>query len=90
MIPHVSYDSYYNETQHFDLDAATTFTDAEMEAMVFNEVQECRLHLEIAAMHEFVSNPQVVSMAQSTLNRSVGVTKQSFSDVSKKTPFHAV
>ena len=89
LIPYVSYDSYYNQTQQFDLDAATTFTDAEMEAMVSSmKSKNARLHLEIAAMHEFaLANPQVVSMAQSwtSRNRSVGCYfKQSFSDVSKK------
>ena len=92
LIPHVSYDSYYNETQHFDLDAATTFTDAEMEAMVSSmKSKNARLHLEIAAMHEFaLANPQVASMAQSWTSRNRSdwcYFKQSFSDVSKKNTF---
>ena len=89
LIPYVSYDSYYNNATHFDLDAATTFTDAEMEAMVSSmKSKNARLHLEIAAMHEFaLANPQVASMAQSWTSRNRSdwcYFKQSFSDVSKK------
>ena len=93
LIPHVSYDSYYNQTQHIDLDATTTsFTDAEMEAMVSSmKSKNARLHLEIAAMHEFaLANPQVASMAQSWTSRNRSdwcYFKQSFSDVSKKNTF---
>jgi len=89
LIPYVSYDSYYNNTQHFDLDAATTFTDAEIEAMVSSmKSKNPRLHLEIAALHEFaLANPQVASLAQSWTSRHRSdwcYFKQSFADVSKK------
>ena len=92
LLPYISYDSYYNQTQHFDLDGATTFTDAEMEAMVSSmKSKNPRLHLEIAAMHEFaLANPQVASMAQSWTSRNRShwcYFKQSFADVSKKNTF---
>ena len=89
LIPYASYDSYYDNTQHFDLDAATNFTDAEIEAMVSSmESKNPRLHLEIAALHEFaLANPQVASLAQSWTSRHRSdwcYFKQSFADVSKK------
>ena len=89
LIPYVSYDSYYNQTQHIDLDATTSFTDAEMKAMVSSmKSKNARLHLEIAALHEFaLANPQVVSMAQSWTSRHRSdwcFFKQSFDQVSKK------
>ena len=89
LIPYVSYDSYYNQTQHIDLDATTSFTDAEMKAMVSSmKSKNARLHLEIAALHEFaLANPQVVSMAQSWTSRHRSdwcFFKQPFDQVSKK------
>ena len=89
LIPYVAYESYYNNTQHFDLDAFNTFTDAEIGAMVSSmKSKNPRLHLEIAALHEFaLANPQVASMAQSWTSRHRSdwcFFKQSFDQVSKK------
>jgi len=89
MIPYVSYDSYYTKTDVIDLKTITNFTDAEMGAMVSSmKSKNARLHLEIAAMHEFaLANPQVVSMAQSWTSRRRSdwcYFKQHHNDISKK------
>ncbi len=90
LIPYVSYDSYYNQTQHIDLDATTTsFTDAEIKSIVSSmKSKNARLHLEIAALHEFaLANPQVASMAQSWTSRHRSdwcFFKQPLDQVSKK------